>query len=306
MSVNRRRILRTTAQLATLTAAGPLLAACGQEAAGAGGSAATAPGHPHPGTATGSAPTVLTPGRVPGAVPHTNPIGGPGSPTAAGPSATSPSATASASPADQPPLAAGTPAEVATGPRDRPQIALTFHGQGDPALATALLTAAEQHGAQVTVLVVGSWLDQQPQLARRILDGGHELGNHTQNHLDINALPADQAYAEIAGCADRLRALTGSIGRWFRPSAAQYASAEVKAQALRVGYEHCLSYDVDPRDYADPGADVVQRRILAAIRPGSIVALHMGHQGTVDALPAVLEALQQRGLSAVTASRLFA
>ncbi|WP_329562575.1 polysaccharide deacetylase family protein [Kitasatospora sp. NBC_01266] len=286
MSADRRRILRTTAQLAALTAAGPLLAACGQEAATAGGTAGGGP--PHPGASPGT-PTVLTPNRIPSATPSATAGGSP---------------SAAATPPVLPPLAASTPVEVVTGPRDRPQIALTFHGQGDPKLATALLQAAEQHGAQVTVLVVGSWLDQQPQMARRILDGGHELGNHTLNHLDISSLSADQAYAEIAGCADRLQALTGSIGRWFRPSAAQYATALVKAQARRAGYEHCLSYDLDPRDYADPGAEVVQRRILGGIRPGSIVALHMGHQGTVDALPAVLEALQQRGLRAVTASQL--
>ncbi|MCX4750235.1 polysaccharide deacetylase family protein [Kitasatospora sp. NBC_01287] len=290
MSVDRRRILRTTAQLATLTAAGPLLAACGQEATTAGGNAAAArSARAHPGAAAGT-PTVLTPNRIPSATPSAV--------------ATAASPVAGASPPELPPLAASTPAEVVTGPRDRPQIALTFHGQGDPALATALLTAAEQHGARVTVLVVGTWLDQQPQMARRILDGGHELGNHTLSHLDISSMSADQAYAEIAGCADRLKALTGSIGRWFRPSAAQYATTEVKAQARRAGYEHVLSYDVDPRDYADPGAEVVQRRMLNAIKPGSIVALHMGHQGTVDALPAVLEALQQRGISAVTASQL--
>ncbi|MDH6117538.1 peptidoglycan/xylan/chitin deacetylase (PgdA/CDA1 family) [Kitasatospora sp. GAS204A] len=287
MSADRRRILRTTAQLAALTAAGPLLAACGQEAATAGGTAAAAgSGPPNPHASPGT-PTVLTPNRIPSATPSSTPGG-----------------SASGSPPALPPLAASTPPEVVTGPRDRPQIALTFHGQGDPKLATALLEAAEQHGAQVTVLVVGSWLDQQPQMARRILDGGHELGNHTLSHLDISSMSGDQAYAEIAGCADRLRTLTGSIGRWFRPSAAQYATAEVKAQARRAGYEHCLSYDLDPRDYADPGAEVVQRRILGGIKPGSIVALHMGHQGTVDALPAVLEALQQRGLRAVTASQL--
>jgi peptidoglycan/xylan/chitin deacetylase (PgdA/CDA1 family) len=286
MSVDRRRILRTTAQLATLTAAGGLLTACGQEAAtGAGGPHTAA----RPTAGTGGGAVALSPNMIPNAT---------GTPTVG------PSPTASASAPALPPLAAGTPAEVVSGPRDRPQVALTFHGQGDPRLATALLTAAEQHGAKLTVLVVGSWLDQQPQMAERILSGGHELGNHTQNHLDISSMSPDQAFAEIADCADRLKKLTGSIGRWFRPSAAQFATSQVKEQARRAGYEHCLSFDLDPRDYADPGAEVVQRRILGSIRPGSIVALHMGHQGTVDALPAVLTALQQRGLSAVTASQL--
>ncbi|MFE0460027.1 polysaccharide deacetylase family protein [Kitasatospora sp. NPDC058965] len=282
MTVDRRRILRTTAQLATLTAAGGLLAGCGQEAA-------TGAGAPHP----SAAPTTPKPGPSAPATGSASPSAGPSG--SAGPSAPV-----------LPPLAAGTPFEVVTGPQTRQQVALTFHGQGDPKLATALLEAAEQHGARLTVMVVGSWLDQQPQMAQRILSGGHELGNHTQNHQDISSMSPDQAYAEITACADRLKALTGSIGRWFRPSEAQYATTQVKDQARRAGYEHILSFDLDPRDYQDPGADVVQRRILASAKAGSIVALHMGHQGTVDALPAVLTALQQRGLSAVTASQLCA
>ncbi|KUO14790.1 hypothetical protein AQJ91_44750 [Streptomyces dysideae] len=70
-----------------------------------------------------------------------------------------------------------------------PRIALTFHGQGDPATAQALLTEAERHGAHVTVLAVGIWLDAHPALAHRIRDAGHDLGNHTHRHLDINAMP---------------------------------------------------------------------------------------------------------------------
>lgn len=278
MTVDRRRILRTTAQLATL-AAGGLLAGCGKDTAAADHSAAPS-----------SAPLDAGASSPPALLPTPPPSASPSAPT---------------TPA-LPPIAAGTPDEVVSGPRDRPQIALTFHGQGDPKLATALLAAAEQHGAKVTVLAVGTWLDQQPQMARRILDGGHELGNHTLSHLDISAMSPDQAFAEIAGCADRIKALTGSVGRWFRPSAAQYTTAQVKAQARKAGYEHFLSYDLDPLDYTDPGADVIQRRILASIRAGSVVALHMGHQGTVDALPGVLDGLAQRGLKAVTASQLCA
>jgi peptidoglycan/xylan/chitin deacetylase (PgdA/CDA1 family) len=277
MSVDRRRILRTTAQLATLTAAGELLAGCGRDSATAAGGPHTAA--PDPGGGTPS-----------------------GTPRAGG--SALPSPLLSASPTPLPPLAPGTPPEVVSGPPDRPQVALTFHGQGDPRLAVALLEAAEQRGAQLTVLVVGSWLDEQPQVAQRILAGGHELGNHTQNHLDLANLPARQIYAEISGCADRLKALTGSVGRWFRPSAAQFATPEVRRLAAKAGYDHCLSYDLDPLDYADPGAEVVRRRILDGVKPGSVVALHMGHQGTVDALPAVLDALHDLGLSAVTASQL--
>src|SRR5579864_3593249 len=102
--------------------------------------------------------------------------------------------------------------QVTHGPRDRPQVALTFHGQGPLSIAEALLAEAERAGARVSVLAVGTWLEQYPQIAQRVLSGGHDLGNHTMHHLDIAAMHATAAYAEIAGCAGRLRALTGSEG----------------------------------------------------------------------------------------------
>nr|WP_280699696.1 polysaccharide deacetylase family protein [Kitasatospora sp. GP82] len=286
MTVDRRTVLRSTARLAAITAATGVTTSCG-DSDGAGGAGATP-------ERAGRSPT-----------PSTVPVG-PG-PTTASPTApTVPASPAQPTAPALPTLAANTPVEVTNGPRNRPQVALTFHGQGDPALALALLTAAEEHGARLTVLVVGSWLDQQPQMARRILDGGHELGNHTQNHRDISHLPAAAARAEVQQCADRLERLTGSIGRWFRPSAAQYATPMVREQARLVGYEHCLSFDVDPRDYTDPGSEVVQRRVLNAAIGGSVVALHMGHKGTVEALPGILEGLAGLGLTAVTASQLCA
>lgn len=203
------------------------------------------------------------------------------------------------------PSAGGLAAEVVHGPRDRPLVALTFHGQGDPALATALLAEAERAGARVTVLAVGSWLDQHRQMARRIIDGGHELGNHTQRHLDINSMSEAGAFMEIRECADLLRRLTGSAGHWFRPSRTPHATSAVQRAARRAGYRHCLSYDVDSLDYTDPGAAAVGRTVLRAVRPGSVVSLHLGHPGTVAAMPAILDGLRRRGLRAVTATALL-
>jgi peptidoglycan/xylan/chitin deacetylase (PgdA/CDA1 family) len=184
-------------------------------------------------------------------------------------------------------------------------VALTFHGHGDPATARALLAEAERAGARLTVLAVGEWLDAHPDLARRILDGGHDLGNHTQRHVDVNALPEAEAYAEITGCADRLRRLTGSIGTWFRPSRARYASPLVERLARRAGYPHVLSYDVDSLDFTSPGAAAVIRNVTGTVRPGSVVSLHFGYADTVDALPALLEELARRQLRAVTTTELL-
>ncbi|ARF81121.1 polysaccharide deacetylase family protein [Kitasatospora aureofaciens] len=300
MTADRRTVLRTAAKLAALSASAGLLTSCGSDT----------PRRAEPGAALAAHPGSVDPQ-------HTTDPAWKGGEEPASPSPTGPAPTATGTPAAPqtsapptppvlPPLAAGTPYEVVHGPRTAKNVALTCHGSGDPKLATALLETAEQHGARLTVMVVGSWLDQQPQMVRRILDAGHELGNHTQNHLDISSMSPDQARAEIAQCADRLKALTGSIGRWFRPSAAQYATSMVAQQAKAVGYEHVLSFDVDPRDYTDPTAAELQRRVLSAVRGGSVVALHMGHQCTIDALPAILDGLGKAGLKAVTASQLCA
>jgi len=216
----------------------------------------------------------------------------------------------STSPAARPPAPGprrfpGRPVQLTHGPRTRPRVALTFHGYGAPGTAEALLGEAERRGARLTVLAVGTWLDEHPELARRILDGGHDLGNHTLHHLGVNDMSEADALAEIEGCADRLRGLTGSIGSWFRPSRAARASPLVERLARRVGYPHVLSYDVDSLDFTSPGAPAITRKVLGEVRNGSVVSLHFGYADTVAPPPAVLEELDRRGLAAVTTTELF-
>ena len=224
------------------------------------------------------------------------------------PAALSPAAPNSASPAASEPSATPSPlpSEITHGPRDRPRVALTFHGQGDPALVHQLLDRLAAGGARVTVLAVGTWLAGQPRLGRRIVAAGHELGNHTQHHADIKRMTPGAALAEIAGCAAVLREVTGSAGRWFRPSQTAHANPTIIQAAARAGYPVCLSYDVDSLDHTDPGAGAVVTTTLAAVRPGSIVSLHCGHAGTVAAMPALLAGLRRRGLQPVTMTELVA
>jgi peptidoglycan/xylan/chitin deacetylase (PgdA/CDA1 family) len=222
-------------------------------------------------------------------------------PTATTSTAAPPSATAPA------PKANGGPAtEIVHGPASATGVALTFHGAGDPVLANQLLGLIEAAGGQVTVLAVGSWLDQHPEMAKRILAGGHELGNHTYHHLTMPNLRAATDDTEIAGCAKVLRTLTGSQGRWFRPSGTTRATPTILAAAGRAGYAECLSFDVDPQDYTDPGAASIVSRLLAGVRGGSIVSLHLGHAGTVQAMPAILDGLRSRGLPVISMSPLMA
>jgi peptidoglycan/xylan/chitin deacetylase (PgdA/CDA1 family) len=184
-------------------------------------------------------------------------------------------------------------------------VALTFHGGGDPATATAILDICAQRDARITVLAIGTWLQANPSMAATILGGGHDLGNHTWSHPVLSDLARDDVRAEITRCRDLLLQLTGSPGSFFRTSSGQHASKLILDEAGAAGYPVCLSYDVDPEDWTDPGA-ATARRSAAAATAGSIVSLHFGHPGTVQALPGILDDLAARGLQAVTASTLLA
>jgi len=169
-------------------------------------------------------------------------------------------------------------------------VALTFHGAGERSLTEQILRDCANYDARITVFAVGKWLHAMPSLGPQILAAGHELGNHTWSHQQMPSLSAQAARDEIRRGADALRNATGSVGWWFRPSGTPHSTATIRAAAIGTGYQRCVSYDVDPQDYRDPGAAKVVSRTLAQVQPGSIVSLHLGHAGTVRALPQIIAA----------------
>jgi peptidoglycan/xylan/chitin deacetylase (PgdA/CDA1 family) len=179
-------------------------------------------------------------------------------------------------------------------------VALTFHGSGDPALTGQLLAIAARLRAPITVFAVGKWLEQYPDMATKILAAGHELANHTYSHPSLGQLGRDAVAQEIVWCRDVLVAQSRSTGEFFRPSGVQaQPSALILEEAGKAGYATSIGFDVDPLDYADPGASTVVQRVAAAVQPGSIVSLHLGHAGTVAALEPIVGGLRNRGLTPV-------
>lgn len=192
-----------------------------------------------------------------------------------------------------------------SGPATRQEVALTFHGQGDDAINRLVREACDQAGALLTVFAVGTWVMGDPQQVRAFAAAGHEIGNHTMNHLDLPAVDQAKSLAEIQKGREALELVLGSAGWWFRPSSTKESTPTIRAAAAEAGYPRCVSYGVDPEDFRDPGAEVVRSRVAAGVQPGSIVSLHLGHLGTAQALPGILTDLSARGLRAVTLSTLL-
>ncbi len=193
----------------------------------------------------------------------------------------------------------GPAAYIASGSRSANAVALTFHGSGDVGLTQELLASAHQLSTPITVFGVGTWMQANPAVAHQIVAAGHALGNHTYTHPDLGNLSATSVADEIQRCATVLDGIEGNNGRWFRPSGIAVPTQIILDQAGLAGYPVSVGYDIDPLDYQDPGPSAIVARVTQALRPGSIVSLHTGHAGTVEAFPALVRMIRARNLKPV-------
>ena len=199
----------------------------------------------------------------------------------------------------------GAAVQVARASTGRAQVALTFHGAGDLTIARRIHDTLGAANAKATIMAVGTWLAASPDGIRMFHDSGHDIGNHTWSHGVMAGMSATATLGEIERCRDKLVELVGTPGAFFRQSSAQTATEQELVEAGIAGYQRVLSYDIDGLDWKDPGPATI-RSAVAAATAGSVVSLHLGHQGTVAALPGILADLSARGLTPVTATELLA
>lgn len=201
--------------------------------------------------------------------------------------------------------AASAGADIFHGPRNRAEVAITFHGAGDLVIARKILSIAKKTASPITVMAVGVWLNANPTIGHEIVDAGHELGNHTYSHKTMTLLTLKEAKAEVAKGKAAVTKAVGVPGRWFRPSGTLKSNSIIRAAAGASGYAHCLVYDVDSLDYQDPSAKAIVARCMKSVHNGSIIGMHFGHAHTAAALPLLIQALQDRKLKPVTVSQLL-
>jgi peptidoglycan/xylan/chitin deacetylase (PgdA/CDA1 family) len=196
-------------------------------------------------------------------------------------------------------------ADIQHGSRAVKKIALTFHGAGAPDYADPLLKLFKSTGTKVSVFAVGTWLVNEPSVATRIIDDGHDLGNHTMTHTQMKTISAKRVESEIAGCENELTKLIGNHGAWFRPSGTQFSTPTIRKAAVKHGYGQCISYEVDSEDFKDVSKAKMISNVMNNIQNGSIVSMHFGHKVTLDAMPTILDKLHAAGITPVTLTELL-
>ena len=184
-------------------------------------------------------------------------------------------------------------------------IAITFDDGPHPQNTPRLLDMLRARNIKATFYMVGSNVDLYPQVVRRVVAEGHEIGNHSYTHRLFSKMSDSDIRQELTRTRDAVVRAAGVQPRTLRPPYGGMLQHQREWVNAEFGYPIIL-WSVDPLDWKRPGSSAVCSRILSSTTAGSIVLAHDLHRQTVDAMPATLDGLLQRGFKFVTVSQLLA
>ena len=189
---------------------------------------------------------------------------------------------------------------IRRGPSTGNRIALTFDDGPTPGVTDRILDELKQRHLLATFFMIGNQVSAAPELARRVLAEGHEIGNHTLTHPKLNTLPDQKVDAEIRQTQETIIKATGHRPVWFRPPYDAFRTTQApipRGQGLGI-----VSCDVQSRDWAQPGEDQIIETILSLTKAGSIITCHDMHQQTANCIGKVLDKLVEQKFNLVTLS----
>ncbi|MEA3001075.1 MAG: peptidoglycan-N-acetylglucosamine deacetylase [Sphingomonadales bacterium] len=197
-------------------------------------------------------------------------------------------------------------------------VSLTFDDGPDPNWTPKILDVLKAKGVPATFFIVGENALAHPSLLNRIVDEGHELGNHSYTHPNMAAVSQRAVSLELNATERLVEAYTGRGMRLFRapyfgdaePTTADELGPALDAQ--QRGYLN-VGLHVDTEDWQQPGVETIVDNALREVeagnvdRSGNIVLLHDGggnRAETLAALPRLIDALRAKGYRFVKASAL--
>ena len=184
-------------------------------------------------------------------------------------------------------------------------IAITYDDGPHPQNTPRLLDILRARNIKATFYVIGRSVDLYPQIVRRTVAEGHEIGNHSYTHRLMSKLGDSEVRSEMSRTQDAVMRAAGVRIRTMRPPYGGLLQRQRELVLNEFGYPTIL-WSVDPLDWKRPGASVITSRILENTTAGGIVLAHDLHAQTVDSMPATLDGLLRRGFRFVTVSQLIA
>ncbi|REE80998.1 peptidoglycan/xylan/chitin deacetylase (PgdA/CDA1 family) [Paenibacillus taihuensis] len=186
-------------------------------------------------------------------------------------------------------------------------LAFTFDDGPNPEWTPQFLDAFKKVGGKATFYVLGTNMESYPDIARRIVEEGHELGNHSYLHPHLPELDRDAQREELQRAEQLITAVTGRRVNTFRPPYLD-VNDELLEVAGEFGYAVIHGVNLASNDWDTPGVEHILATTREAMRSGSILLFHDGfgdRSQSLEAVTILLEEAVSQGYRIVTVSELL-
>jgi peptidoglycan-N-acetylglucosamine deacetylase len=183
------------------------------------------------------------------------------------------------------------------------KIALTFDVSWGDDNTSKLLDILDKYKIKATFFLVGGWIDDNEVLVKEMVNRGHELGNHTNKHPDMNKISKEKLMEEIMTCDSKILSATGVSTKLFRFPEGAYN--DLVLNTVEGTGHYSVQWDVDSIDWKENGASIEYNRVINKTKPGSILLFHNNARYTPRTLPQIIEKLQNEGYDFVKVSDLI-
>ena len=187
---------------------------------------------------------------------------------------------------------------------DGPFIAITFDDGPNPAQTPRLLKMLKERGIKATFFVLGQCVAQNPEVAKQIVQEGHEIASHSWNHPLLSKMNEAGVRDQLDRAQNVIKQTTGVTPTLMRPPYGGF-TVNQRSWANSVWNYKIILWDVDSLDWKHRSPAKTQSIIMAETKKGSIILCHDIHKPTVDAMPATLDALLAKGFKFVTVTELM-
>lgn len=177
------------------------------------------------------------------------------------------------------------------------RVALTFDDGPNITYTPAILNTLKKYNVPATFFVTGQNVKRHPQIAKRIVDEGHEIGNHTYTHPKLTHISNTAVKNELQKTNAAIKKATGASPTVFRPPYGAYNQTTITHANLPT-----ILWSIDTLDWKHRNAKKLLQSVKAQVQNGSIILMHDLNNGTKNGLESVIIYLQKEGYDIVTVS----
>jgi len=184
------------------------------------------------------------------------------------------------------------PQPVYHGNLDKPAVALACNVFWGEEYLPAMLDTLHTYNIKATFFIGGSWAKQNPEMLKKIVAAGHEIGNHSYSHPHSNSLSKDQNKDQILQAEQIIAQYTGVKTKLYAPPYGEFNKVVLSA-AAELNYT-TIMWSVDTIDWQLPPEEVIINRVMKKIHNGAIILIHPTAP-TAKALPELIDRIQDSG-----------